>query len=40
VFVFPGAGALTIAWMFAIYAFAVGILLIALGFRLRGAVTA
>jgi uncharacterized membrane protein HdeD (DUF308 family) len=40
VFIFPGAGALTIAWMFAIYAFAVGILLIALGFRLRGAVAA
>ena len=40
VFVFPRTGALTIAWMLGLYAFAAGLLLIALGLRLRSAVAA
>jgi uncharacterized membrane protein HdeD (DUF308 family) len=35
VFIFPGAGALTIAWMFGAFAASTGIVLIALAIRLR-----
>jgi uncharacterized membrane protein HdeD (DUF308 family) len=35
VLVFPGAGALSLVWIIAAYAFAFGILFIALGFRMR-----
>ncbi len=35
VFVFPGAGAVGIAWVLGIYAAAAGMVLIALGLRLR-----
>jgi uncharacterized membrane protein HdeD (DUF308 family) len=39
VFLFPGAGALTIAWMFGAFTVAVGIVLITLAVRLRAAVS-
>jgi uncharacterized membrane protein HdeD (DUF308 family) len=35
VFVFPAAGALSIAWLLGAYAFAAGVVLIALGIRLK-----
>ena len=35
VFIFPGAGALTIAWMFGAFAASTGIVLIALAIRRR-----
>ncbi len=35
-FFFPGAGALALAWLIGAYALLFGVLLIALGFRLRG----
>jgi len=37
---FPGAGALAIAWIIGVFAFVTGVLLIALGLRLRGAADA
>ena len=37
IFAFPGAGALAIAWMLGAYAAATGMVLIALGIRLRAA---
>jgi uncharacterized membrane protein HdeD (DUF308 family) len=40
VFAFPGAGAVGIAWVLAAYAMAGGIILIALGVRLRSKLTA
>jgi uncharacterized membrane protein HdeD (DUF308 family) len=38
VFAFPGAGAVSIAWLLGVYAAAAGIVLIMLGMRLRSAV--
>ena len=40
VFLFPSAGALTIAWLMGIYAAAWGIVLIGLGIRLRRPIVA
>ena len=34
--VFPGAGALSILWMIAVYAIIFGMMLIVVGFRMRG----
>lgn len=35
VVIFPGAGALALLWLIGVYAVAVGVLLIVLGFRVR-----
>jgi uncharacterized membrane protein HdeD (DUF308 family) len=40
VFAFPGAGALSIAWLLGAYAAATGVILVALGIRLRSYVAA